>query len=401
MIEGTPPARPGAGPGEAGRRDGPAARFRFERLRTDGDARVGRLHTRHGPVDTPAFMPVATVGTVKSLTPADLRAAGTQIVLANTYHLSLRPGPEVVRELGGLHRFMAWDGPLLTDSGGFQVWSLARLRRVGEEGVEFRSHLDGALHVLSPERCIAIQHALGADIIHPLDECLGYPSTHEATARSLGLTVRWLARSREAHRAAGSDAALFGIVQGGVHADLRRRGVDETCELGLDGYAIGGLAVGEPKPLLYELTALVAGLLPGDQPRYLMGVGKPLDIVEAVARGVDLFDCVLPTRNARNGQAFTADGPLTITHARLARDAGPLDPECPCEACVTYSRAYLRHLFMAHELLAYRLLSTHNLTFYLRLMAAMRAAIGKGEFAGWRTRTRERLEGASCSDASA
>jgi queuine tRNA-ribosyltransferase len=362
----------------------------FELLKSDGAARMGRLTTPHGAVETPAFMPVATQGTVKSLSPADLRAAGAQIVLANTYHLFLRPGHEVVSEMGGLHRFMAWDGPILTDSGGFQVFSLSKLRRLGEEGVEFRSHIDGSLRLLTPEICVEIQHALDVDILHPLDECLPHPVSFADTERSLALTLRWLDRSVAAHSAAGDGRALFGIVQGGGFEMLRRRAVAATCAYDLPGYAIGGLAVGEAKSLLYDIVELVAGLLPAGRPRYLMGVGKPHDLIEAVGRGVDLFDCVLPTRNARNGQAFTADGPLTITHARFTRDAAPLDASCPCEACGHFSRAYLRHLFLARELLAYRLLSLHNLTFFLGLMAAMRRAVANGAFAPFRSRFLDR-----------
>jgi len=360
--------------------------FHFELLATDGRARLGRMLTGHGTVDTPAFMPVATQGSVKSLAPSDLRAAGAQIVLANTYHLMLRPGHELVRELGGLHRFMAWDGPILTDSGGFQVWSLSKLRRIGEEGVEFRSHVDGARRTLTPESCVAVQHALGVDVLHPLDECLAHPATVAETERSLALTERWLGRALAAHRTAGSPGALFGIVQGGSYEALRRRAVESIGALDLPGHSIGGLAVGEPKPVMYDTTELVAGLLPADRPRYLMGVGKPTDLVEAVARGVDLFDCVMPTRNARNGQAFTPDGPLNISNARFARDGAPLDPECACEGCRGFSRAYLRHLFMARELLAYRLLTLHNLTFYLGLMRDMRRAVAEGAFGPFRSR---------------
>jgi queuine tRNA-ribosyltransferase len=358
----------------------------FGLLATDGLARRGRLTTGHGVIDTPAFMPVGTRAAVKSLSPDDLRAAGAQIVLGNTFHLLVRPGPDLIRELGGLHRFMGWDGPILTDSGGFQVFSLARLRTMTEEGVEFRAPADGSTHHLSPERAIEVQHALGADVIHPLDECLGYPATREDTERSLGLTLRWARRSLAAHRARGGAAALFGIVQGGFHEDLRARAVAETVALGFDGYAIGGLAVGEPKPLMRELTEAVARALPADRPRYLMGVGKPEDLVEAVARGVDMFDCVLPTRNARNGQAFTPDGPVTLKQARWTRDPAPLQADCPCLACRSFSRAYLRHLFMSEELLVYRLLSLHNLYFFLGLMAAMRAAIAGGAFESFRTR---------------
>ncbi|MGH7313411.1 MAG: tRNA guanosine(34) transglycosylase Tgt [Candidatus Rokuibacteriota bacterium] len=360
---------------------------RFAVVARDGDARRGRLITPRGPIETPAFMPVGTRGTVKSLTPDDLRAVGAQIVLANTFHLLLRPGPALVRELGGLHQFMGWDGPILTDSGGFQVFSLARLRKITEEGVEFRSPIDGSTHFLSPELSIEVQRALGADIIHPLDECLAYPASHPETERSLGLTLRWARRAWAAHDRDGlTGQAFFGIVQGGSYADLRRRAVEETVALGCDGYAIGGMAVGEPKAAMYDLTAAAAAQLPADHPRYLMGVGKPEDLVECVARGVDLFDCVLPTRNARNGQCFTAEGPLVIKQARYTRDGRPLDEHCDCYACRRFSRAYLRHLFVSAELLAYRLLTLHNLRFFLDLMASMRTAIGAGAFAPFRAR---------------
>ncbi|OGL08393.1 MAG: tRNA guanosine(34) transglycosylase Tgt [Candidatus Rokubacteria bacterium RIFCSPLOWO2_12_FULL_71_22] len=359
----------------------------FELLATDGAARAGRLATAHGVVDTPVFMPVGTRGAVKSLSPDDLRDAGAQIVLGNTYHLLLRPGHEVIRELGGLHRFMGWEGALLTDSGGFQVWSLAKLRKITADGVEFRSPVDGAAHFLSPELAIEIQHALGADVIHPLDECLGHPATRADAERSLALTLAWAARSQAAHRARGvGRQALFGIVQGGTDESLRRRAVAETVALGFEGYAIGGMAVGEPKPAMYETIELVAGLLPAGRPRYLMGVGKPEDLVEAIARGVDMFDCVLPTRNARNGQCFTWDGPVVIKHARFARDPAPLDGECACYACRRFSRAYLRHLFMSDELLAYRLLSLHNVHFFVGLVRAMRMAIAARAFGAFKAR---------------
>ena len=366
--------------------------FGFALLATDGAARRGRLTTAHGVVETPAFMPVGTRAAVKTLSPDDLRDAGVQIVLSNTYHLLVRPGPELVRELGGLHRFMGWDGPILTDSGGYQVFSLAKLRKLTERGVTFRSPIDGATHELTPERVVEIQRTLGVDVMHPLDECLAYPATREATEASLALTLRWAARSLAAHRAGGDGPALFGIVQGGFHEDLRARAAAETVALGFDGYAIGGMAVGEPKPLMRELTEAVARALPADQPRYLMGVGKPDDLVEAVARGVDMFDCVLPTRNARNGQAFTLDGPVTLKQARWVRDPSPLQADCACPACRQFSRAYLRHLFMSAELLVYRLLSLHNLTFFLGLMADMRAAIAAGQFAAFRARFLERYQ---------
>jgi len=361
--------------------------MKFEVVATDGAARAGRLTTTHGIVETPVFMPVGTHGSVKALGPDDLHAAGAQIVLANTYHLFLRPGHEVVRELGGLHRFMGWDGVILTDSGGFQVFSLSKLRKITDAGVEFRSPVDGSTHFLSPEIAVQVQQALGADIIHPLDECLAYPASHEAAQRSLELTLRWAARSKAAHVGRGAASqAMFGIVQGGSDEELRTRAARATVELGFDGYAIGGMAVGEPKQAMYDLTALVASLVPAGQPRYLMGVGKPEDLVEAVARGVDMFDCVLPTRNARNGQAFTADGPVTLKQARYARAAAPLDAECACYACRDFSRAYLRYLFMSGELLAYRLLTLHNVTFFLRLMREMRSAIAEGVFGPFQAR---------------
>ncbi len=364
----------------------------FEVLATDGAARRGRVTTPHAIIDTPVFMPVGTLASVKSLTPGDLESAGASIILANTYHLMLRPGHELIREMGGLHRFMSWKGAILTDSGGFQVFSLAKLRTITEEGVRFRSPVNGDLHVLSPEGAVEIQHALGADIIHPLDECLAYPAARDATERSLALTLRWARRSLQAHqaRAGSTRQALFGIVQGGSYADLRARAVEETVALGFDGYAIGGMAVGEPKPEMLAMTQAVAAQLPRDRPRYLMGVGKPEDLVEAVARGVDLFDCVLPTRNARNGQAFTPDGPVTLKQARWTRDPAPLQDDCSCYGCRRFSRAYLRHLFMSEELLVYRLLSLHNLHFFLGLMRAMRAAIAEGTFGPFCARFFER-----------
>ncbi|PYN51132.1 MAG: tRNA guanosine(34) transglycosylase Tgt [Candidatus Rokuibacteriota bacterium] len=361
--------------------------MKFELLATDGAARAGRLTTAHGIVETPIFMPIGTHAAVKALGPDDLRAAGAQIVLANTYHLFLRPGHDLVRELGGLHRFMGWDRPILTDSGGFQVFSLSKLRKITEAGVEFRSPVDGSTHFLSPEIAVEVQQALGADIIHALDECMAYPVTRLDAERSLELTLRWAARSKAAHTGpAAASQALFGIVQGGADAELRTRAARATMALGFDGYAIGGMAVGEPKPAMYDLTELVTSLVPADQPRYLMGVGKPEDLVESVARGVDMFDCVLPTRNARNGQAFTTDGPVTLKQARYARDGAPLDAECECYACRGFSRAYLRHLFMAGELLSHRLLTLHNLTFFLRLAREMRAAIVAGAFGPFQAR---------------
>jgi queuine tRNA-ribosyltransferase len=358
----------------------------FALIATDGAARRGRLTTAHGVVETPVFMPVGTRGTVKGLGPDDLRDAGVSIVLGNTYHLFVKPGHALIQELGGLHRFMAWDRPILTDSGGFQVFSLAKVRTITEEGARFRSPVDGREHMLTPELAVEVQLALGADVIHPLDECLGYPATPDATERSLALTMRWARRSLAAHQRAGAPCLIFGIAQGGTDPALRQRAADEIASLGFDGHAIGGLAVGEPKPLMYDLTELTATRLPGDRVRYLMGVGKPEDLVESVARGIDMFDCVLPTRNARNGQAFTTEGPLTIKQARFANDGAPLDAGCPCYTCRTFSRAYLRHLFMASELLVFRLLSLHNVHFFAGLMAAMREAIARGEFGAFRAR---------------
>jgi queuine tRNA-ribosyltransferase len=360
--------------------------LRFEIQARDGLARRGVLSTPHGDVATPAFMPVGTLGTVKSLTPDDLREIGVQIVLANTYHLFLRPGHGLIAELGGLHRFMGWDGPILTDSGGYQVWSLAALRTIREEGVRFRSHLDGgAEHLLTPELVVEVQQSLGVDVLHPLDECLPHPAPREAVEASLGRTLRWARRAHAAHAAGRRPGqAAFGIVQGGMYGDLRRAAAEETCALDWDGHALGGFAVGEPRGLMRELVAVTAGALPADRPRYLMGVGRPGDLVDAVAVGVDMFDCVLPTRHARTGQAFTRQGLVVIRHAAHARSPEPLDPSCPCYGCRRFSRAYLRHLFMARELTAYRLLTLHNLTYYLGLMADVRAAIAAGTFAALR-----------------
>ena len=361
--------------------------MRFELVATDGAARRGRLVTEHGVVETPVFMPVGTQATVKGLTPADLESAGASIVLGNTYHLLLRPGHELIRALGGLHRFMGWTGAILTDSGGFQVWSLAKLRKITDDGVEFRAPLDGATRFLSPELAIEIQRALGADIAMVLDECLSYPATRETTERSLARTIAWAERCRAAHAKAADGQALFGIVQGGFDDELRARAAEATVALGFDGYAIGGMAAGgEPKPRMYAITGLVARALPAGQPRYLMGVGKPEDLVESVARGVDMLDCVLPTRNARNGQAFTTTGTVTIKQAQWTRDPAPLDADCSCYTCRHFSRAYLRHLYVAEELLAYRLLTLHNVHFYLGLMAAMREAIAARAFEAFRAR---------------
>jgi queuine tRNA-ribosyltransferase len=323
-------------------------------------------------------MPVATRATVKALTPRQVEECGASVVLANTYHLMLRPGAERIARAGGLHRFMRWPRPILTDSGGFQVASLASLRRVDEEGVTFRSHLDGSSHLITPERAIAIQEQLGSDIAMVLDECVLYPCDRVRAQDAAGRTARWAERSRRARRR--SDQAVFGIVQGGSFAEERRASASAIVALDFDGYAIGGLAVGEPQGLMLELVELTAELLPWHRPRYLMGVGTPLDILESVRRGVDLFDCVMPTRNARNGTLFTSRGRISIKNARFAEDYEPLDPDCPCYTCQAFSRAYLRHLFVAGEMLAATLNTIHNLTFYLGLMSGARAAIAEDRF---------------------
>jgi len=362
----------------------------FEVLTVDSRtaARRGRIVTRRGTVETPAFIPCGTQATVKALTPHDLEAAGAEMVLCNTYHLYLRPGHRLIQELGGLHRFMGWPRPILTDSGGYQVYSLAPLRHVSEEGVVFQSHLDGSRHLLTPELAIEIQTALGADLIMPLDECAPHACTDGYLRRSLELTLQWAARSRRAHPK--SDPALFGIVQGGTDKALRERGAAELQRIGFDGYALGGLAVGEPKAALYEIVAHTASLLPPNQPRYLMGVGTPEDIVECVARGVDVFDCVMPTRHGRTGSLFTSEGRINIKGARYARDERPPDPVCDCYTCRHFSRAYLRHLFMAGEILGMRLNTLHNVHVYGRLMAGIRRAIDAGTFQTFRAGFLER-----------
>jgi queuine tRNA-ribosyltransferase len=347
-----------------------------------GRARAGRLVTPHGALDTPAFMPVGTAGAVKAVTARDLRDVGAQIVLGNTYHLMLRPGDALVAELGGLHGFTPWRGPWLTDSGGYQVMSLARLRTVDENGVTFRSHLDGAEHVLTPERSIEAQMNLGADVIMAFDECPMLPAPRDAVAAAAERTTRWAERSRRAHRRA--DQWLFGIVQGGVDPELRERSAREIAGLGFPGHAIGGLAVGEAKPDTMRVVAQMDGLLPEEKPRYLMGVGTPRDLVEAVARGVDLFDCVLPTRNARNGQLFTREGRVSVRNARYRADERPPDPGCPCPTCAATSRAYLRHLHLAGEMSAATLMTVHNLFFYLDTLRNMRHSILLGRFEEFR-----------------
>jgi queuine tRNA-ribosyltransferase len=347
----------------------------------DGPARVGRLATPHGDADTPAFMPVGTAGTVKALTPGEVAASGAQIVLSNTYHLFLRPGHEVVRALGGLHRFMNWPGPILTDSGGFQVFSLAGLRRIDDEGVRFKSHLDGSEHLLTPETSMEVQAALGSDVAMVLDECPALPAPREAVESAVDRTTRWARRCRDAYRGPG---VLFGIVQGGGFRDLRERSARELLELDFPGYALGGVSVGESPEAIQRVVRDSAPLLPRERPRYLMGVGTPADLVRAVGEGIDLFDCVMPTRNARNGTLFTSRGKVNIKRAEFRADPAPLDEDCPCEACRGYSRAYLRHLFHCGEILASRLNTLHNLTYYQRLMGRMRDAIRERRFPAFR-----------------
>ena len=349
----------------------------FETIGNDGSARVARWTTPRGVVDTPTFMPVGTAGSVKGVTPHELRGCGAQILLSNTYHLYLRPGHETVRELGGLHRFMNWPGPILTDSGGFQVMSLAGLTRVEEQGVHFRSHLDGSSHLLTPELTMQIQAALGSDIAMVLDICPRLPSSREEVAQAVARTTRWARRSVEAYDGPGLP---FGIVQGGTHPDLREQSVRGLCELDLPGYAIGGVYVGEERDAVGATVRRTAALLPADRPRYLMGVGRPQDLVDAVSAGIDLFDCVMPTRHARNGQLFTSSGKINIKRQEYRRDERPLDEDCPCESCREYTRAYLRHLFVSGEILGCRLNTIHNLTHYLRLMQRMREAIARREF---------------------
>ena len=394
--------------------------LRFEIVAEDATtgARAGLLHTPHGIVETPVFMPVGTAGTVKGMTQGQLEELGVQILLANTYHLYLRPGHEIIREAGGLHRFMGWPHPILTDSGGFQVMSLKSLGRVTEDGVWFKSHLDGSSHFFSPERAVEVQLALGADIIMTLDECVEYPSSHEAIHRAVKLTGRWASRAKEKLSAISSQPsasetqaseqsaianhqspipasslqppapALFGIVQGGVDRDLRRESAEGLLELDFEGYALGGLSVGEPKAEMYEVAEYTAKLLPRNRPRYLMGVGTPEDLVECVARGIDMFDCVMPTRNARNGCVFTSQGKVIIKNTKYARDESPLDPACGCPVCRRYSRSYIRHLFLAGEMLGAILATQHNLHFYIDTMRKIRQSLLFGAFAEFHSRVR-------------
>jgi queuine tRNA-ribosyltransferase len=383
--------------------------IQFEIVAREGEARAGLLRTRRGVVETPVFMPVGTLGTVKGTRFETLESQemDARIILGNTYHLWLRPGTEIIRACGGLHKFISWERALLTDSGGFQVWSLGALRKISEEGTQFRSHVDGSLRFLSPEVSMEVQAALGSEIVMAFDECAPGEATHEVALRSLELTARWAARSRNSFdqlqregmdtgRQEGLDGlsgaqALFGIVQGAAHLDLRRESLSRTFEIGFDGYAIGGLSVGEEKAVMYEVVAELAPLMPALRPRYLMGVGTPEDLLECVSRGIDMFDCVLPTRNGRTGQAFTSRGKLTIKNARWANDTRPLDDACECAVCRRHSRAYLRHLYVTGEMLASILLTHHNLAFFLDTMRRVRQAIRSGDFTRFRLEFIERV----------
>ncbi|HUN95785.1 MAG TPA: tRNA guanosine(34) transglycosylase Tgt [Bradyrhizobium sp.] len=363
--------------------------FSFRLIATDGAARCGEIATAHGLVRTPAFMPVGTQGAIKGVHPDDVRASGADIMLGNTYHLMLRPSAERIAALGGLHTFMRWPYPILTDSGGFQVMSLSALRKVTEEGVTFRSHIDGAMVELTPERAIEVQMLLGSDIVMQLDELIALPAERSAMERAMQLSLRWAERCKRAFERALPGRALFGIVQGGDDKDLRQASARSLTNIGFDGYAVGGLAVGEPQEVMFDIVAATTPALPPDRPRYLMGVGTPADILGAIARGVDMFDCVMPTRNGRHGLAFTRFGPINIKNAHHAEDPRPLDPESRCPAARDFSRAYLHHLFKAGEALGGMLLSIVNLYYYQDLMAAARAAIAAGRFADYAAQTRE------------
>jgi queuine tRNA-ribosyltransferase len=355
-------------------------RIEFRLLHIDGAARRGQIETPHGLIETPVFMPVGTRASVKSLTTEQLRRLAPQIILNNTYHLMLRPGVELIEQLGGVHKFMGWDRAVLTDSGGFQLYSLAAIRKIREEGVEFRSHIDGSAYFLSPETSVGIQTRMGVDIAMAFDECPAYGLSRAEVEKSMLLTHRWAARSL----ATRTTSALFGIVQGGVYNDLRKRSAEEIGAMSFDGVAIGGVSVGEPKEEMFEVVNFTAPLLPADKPRYLMGVGTPEDLVNGVAAGIDMFDCVMPTRNARNGTLFTSEGKISIKNARFAADAGPLDPNCSCTTCTTVSRAYLRHLFVNDEIAAHVYNTIHNVSFYLDLMGAIRQAIASNSFDSFR-----------------
>ncbi|HNY71075.1 MAG TPA: tRNA guanosine(34) transglycosylase Tgt [Syntrophorhabdus sp.] len=347
-------------------------------LKEEGRARLGIVRTQHGDIDTPVFMPVGTQGIVKATSPRDLKEMGVRIILANAYHLYLRPGDALIQEMGGIHRFAGWNGAVLTDSGGYQIFSLGVLREIREDGVLFQSHIDGSRHFLTPEKVIRIQENIGADIIMCLDECIPYPSSYEYTKSSVGLTSRWARRCKEAKKP--DDSMLFGIVQGGFYKDLRLKSAQELIGMDFNGYALGGLSVGEPKSIMWEMIDTVVDVLPPNKPKYLMGVGFPEDIVEGVYRGIDMFDCVIPTRHARNGSLFTREGRINIKHARYTNDESPIDERCTCYTCRTFSRAYLRHLFVSHELSSYFLNTVHNIFYYNNLLKTIREALQTGSF---------------------
>lgn len=349
----------------------------YKSIKTDGNARLGQINTQRGNINTPAFILVGTSATIKAMNQDELKELGAEIVLSNTYHLYLRPGHEVIKELGGLHKFMNWQGPILTDSGGFQVFSLSPLRKINGDGVTFKSHLDGSTHFITPEMVMEIQAALGSDIAMAFDECTPYPASREYTLNSLKLTTKWARRCLDAKN---ENQALFAIVQGGTYNDLRKQSAEELITMGFDGYALGGLSVGEPKELMYEVINYITPLLPQDKPRYLMGIGDLLDVLEAVSAGIDMFDCVMPTRNARNGTLFTSEGRISIKREEFKTDPTPLDPNCECYTCKNYSKAYLRHLFMNKEILSMRLNTLHNLHFYLDFFKKIRDAIANETF---------------------
>jgi len=351
-----------------------AVRYELIKKSNESGARLGKLHTPHGTIDTPVFMPVGTQASVKAMTPDELKEIGAEIILSNTYHLNMRPGEKLIEKVGGLHKFMNWDRSILTDSGGFQVFSLSNLRDIKEEGVTFKSHIDGSKHFISPEKAVEIQNSLGADIIMCFDECLPHPCDYEYASISLERTIRWAKRCKETHKNVEIQS-LFGIIQGGMYRDLRERSVKKMTEIDFPGYSIGGLSIGEPKPIMYEVLDWTAHLLPENKARYLMGVGSPDCLIEGSMRGIDMFDCVLPTRIARNGTVFTSHGKLVVRNAEYAEDTKPLDVECDCYACRNYSRAYIRHLFKAKEILGPRLTTIHNLYFLINLMKNIRSAI--------------------------
>ncbi|NQT21993.1 MAG: tRNA guanosine(34) transglycosylase Tgt [Candidatus Omnitrophica bacterium] len=354
-------------------------------------ARLGVLKTAHGEVHTPVFMPVGTQATIKTLTNEEVLSAGTEIILANAYHLYLRPGEDTIKRAGGLHKFMSWTGPILTDSGGFQIFSLAVLRKIKKEGVEFKSHIDGSKHFLTPEKVIQFQNLLGSDIMMPLDECVHYPVSRDYVEESLKITHDWARRSKAEHvKVKEADRKLlFGIVQGSSYLDLRKRSAEEIAGIDFDGYALGGVAVGEPRQLIHEITEYTASLLPEDKPRYLMGIGTPPDMLDAISEGMDMFDCVVPTRNGRNGQAFTSKGELQVRNAAFKNDMQPIDESCTCYTCLNHTRSYIRHLFNTAEILGLRLVSLHNIHFYVKLIALAREAIEKSEFKKFREEFRK------------